>query len=138
MTEEQRYRLRNGETIVGYMRKYSGASLFYSKDSFWWNGKPIAHQYVDEWTGYRDKNNAYIFEWDIVTFKLDPDEPDQRGVVLWEKQKKRFGIRLLDGDPLFIPFVMEGIEMFNPRQIKVYTYLFINPDLMDELGLEED
>lgn len=134
---EIRYRLRNGTALAGYLREIQ-RSHFFSKDGFWWSGKGIAYIQRDEWVGYKDKNNTFIFEWDILYYKMDPDAPSKRGVVLWQKKSKCFGILDLDDLDVFIPFEMNGVTLFNPRQFEVFSHLYLNPDLMELLGLEDE
>ncbi len=135
--KEKRYRLRVNKKIVGYVKEVFGGTRFFSKDGGWWSGREIRYNKIDEWVGLQDRNGKYIYEWDIVSFKVDPDENEyRRGAILWQKNKKRFGIRQLDDD-LFIPLQIEDMQLFNPRQIKVISNLFINPDIAKELGLEE-
>lgn len=131
---EKRYRLRKAEKITGYMRKFSDTSVFYST-GLWWRGQKIEYEDIDEWTGFKDKNGRHIYEWDIIYYKIDPEDENKRGVVLWKKQEDLFGILDLDLKT-FIPLEVNGIKMFNERQMHVYTYLFINPELQKELGLE--
>lgn len=133
---EPRYRLRSGKQIVGYMRKVANSMVMYSRDSFWWTGNALEHQEVDEWTGMKDKNGKHIYEWDIVNYKIDPDGDDQRGVVLWEAQRCEFGICDINSNT-FIPLSVSGVIMFNPRQVKVFSYLFINPELQKKLGVKD-
>ena len=135
--KEKRFRLRNGQNVVGYMRKINNKSTFYSKDSFWWSGRCISYSEIDEWTGYRDRNRKLIFEWDILKFKLDPDDEPKNGVVLWQEDRSRFVIRNLD-DNFYCPFEMDGLQMFQTDDLKVFSYLFLNPDIIRELGLEEE
>lgn len=134
---ENKYRLRDGKTVLGYLRKIDGRSQFFSRDGFWWSGRPIDYKDIDEWTGFYDKNHTPIYEWDIVYFKIDPDAEDCTGVVLWETKKKRFVIRKVD-DEMYFPLVLKGIELFNSRQIKVFSYLFLNPELKAYLGLDDE
>lgn len=134
---EKRYRLRQGDHVVGYMRAIDAQSFFYSKDSFWWSGRPLEYSDVDEWTGYVDKNRAPIYEWDIIRFKIDPDGDYTEGVVLWEVTQQRFVIRHLKRE-LHFPFETDGLQLFDQRQLEVFSYLFINPDLIHELGLDDD
>jgi hypothetical protein len=134
---ERRYRLRNDNQVSGYLREIH-RSLFYSKDGFWWTGKPIAHKQRDEWVGYRDKNNQYVFEWDILYFRIDPDKAPRKGVVLWQKKQKCFGILDLEEMDVFIPFQVENLELFNPRQFEVFSQLYINPEIMEVLGLKDE
>jgi hypothetical protein len=133
---ERRYRLRNDNQLAGYLREVQ-RSLFYSRDGFWWTGKFIPYKQRDEWVGYRDKNNQYVFEWDILKYKMDPDDAYRRGVVLWQQKKQCFGILDIDDMDLFFPFQVEGLDLFNPRQFEVYSQLYINPELMETLGLED-
>ena len=135
---ELRYRLRQGNDIKGYLRKISQTMSFYSPDSFWWSGKKIEYKEVDEWTGLKDKNAKHIYEWDIIKFKLDPDSEYLNGVVLWEAQRKVFGIKdISTDDGPFIPFYVEGLKMFNESQLQVFSYLFLNPELKEKLGVTE-
>ena len=134
---ETKYRLRINDQIVGYLRKIDGRSHFYSIDGFWWSGRKINYKDIDEWTGFLDKNRTPIYEWDILYFKIDPDGKDCTGVVLWEANQKRFVIRKVDDDSYF-PFVLDGLQLFNDRQLKVYSYLFLNPDLKAHLGLDDE
>ncbi len=133
---DQRYRLRKNETVVGYMRKVGKQSYYYSRDGFWWTGAAILYDEIDEWTGLRDKNRTPVYEWDILRFKIDPDGEYCTGVVLWQADKNRFVIRKAD-DELYFPFVLDGLQLFNQGQLEVFTYLFLNPDLKQHLGIDD-
>lgn len=136
LPEEKRFRLRRGEKVVGYMRRIGQDSYFFSRDSFWWTGREIDYSQIDEWTGYFDRNKAPIYEWDIIHFKVDPEGEYVPGVVLWEARQKRFVIRKVD-EPVHFPFETDGLQLFDQRQLEVFSYLFINPELKDELGLND-
>lgn len=136
LPEEKRFRLRRDHQVVGYMRRIGSSSYFFSKDAFWWTGREISYEQIDEWTGYFDKNRTPVYEWDIIKFKIDPDGDYNKGVVLWEQRMKRFVIRQLDEVQHF-PFETDGLQLFDQRQLEVFSYLFINPDLRDELGLSD-
>jgi hypothetical protein len=133
---ERRFRLRQDAEIVGYMRKLSARMVLYSLDGFWWRGLKPEYNEVDEYTGIRDRNNRYIYEWDILEFKIDPDADYQKGVVLWEGRQKVFGIKDINQGS-FIPLFVEGIAMFNSRELKVFSHLFLNPELKDRLGVRD-
>lgn len=135
--EEKRFRLRKGEKIVGYMRKIGPETFFYSRDAFWWTGRQIAYSEIDEWTGLFDRNRKAVYEWDILRFKVDPDGEYQNGVVLWELRNERFVIRKTD-EEIYFPLEIDGLQLFDSRQLDVFSYLFINPDLIDELGLNDE
>lgn len=133
---ERRFRLRQDAEIVGYMRKLSARMVLYSLDGFWWRGLKPQYNEVDEYTGIRDRNNRYIYEWDILEFKIDPDADYQKGVVLWEGRQKVFGIKDINQGS-FIPLFVEGIAMFNSRELKVFSHLFLNPELKEKLGVRD-
>lgn len=133
---EKRFRLRIDQRVVGYKRETSPRMVFYSKNEFWWNGQEIHHKQIDESTGLFDKNRKLIYEWDIVRFKLDGETRSEEGVVLWHAKDKCFGIkRISEAD--FIPFEIEGLQLFQPSDLEVFSYLFINRDIMENLGLED-
>lgn len=133
---ERRFRLRLDQQIVGYMRKLSQSMILYSKDGFWWRGYKPEYDQVDEYTGLRDRNNRYIYEWDILYFKIDPDGEYSKGVVLWEGREKVFGIKAIE-EGSFIPLFVEGVAMFNARQLEVFSHLWLNPELKEYLGVKD-
>lgn len=134
--QDQRYRLRKNDTVVGYMRKVGKQSYYYSRDGFWWTGAVIKYDEIDEWTGLYDKNKNPVYEWDILHFKIDPDGDYCTGVVLWQANLNRFVIRKADDD-LYFPLWLDGIQLFDQRQLEVFTYLFLNPDLKHYLGIDD-
>lgn len=136
-TSDPRYRLRIATKIVGYMRKVGESMTVFSRDGSWWSGYEIAFKEIDEWTGFKDKNNQFIYEWDIVFYKLDPDDEYLKGVVLWEENAKEFGICDVEGT-CFIPLQIDGVSMFNKNQLEVFSYLFLNPDLQRRLGARDN
>ncbi len=133
---EKRFRLRKGEQIVGYMRKVSPTMILYSRDGFWWRGFAIEYDELDEYIGFRDRNNRYIYEWDILEFKIDPDGDYSQGVILWEAKEQVFGIKAIE-EGSFIPLFIDDIPMFNPRELKVYSHLYLNPELKAELKVKD-
>ena len=78
--QEQRYRLRFGNRVVGYLRRIDGTQ-FYSPDGFWWTGRELDYAQVDEAVGIRDKHRVHLYEWDIVRFRPVPEGADALGVV---------------------------------------------------------
>ncbi|MBI1317021.1 hypothetical protein GC167_09230 [bacterium] len=134
--DEIRHRLRKEHQVLGYRREIGGGMVFYSRDGFWWSGKPIPYAQLDEWVGWKDRNRQHIFEFDIIRCKLDPDADDCLAAVLWEANRKRFVLKFWEEDVHF-PLVMEGIQLFDERKLQVVSHLFLNPDLMHRLGVVE-
>ena len=85
--DEQRFRLRQGAQIVGYLR-IVGQTSFYSKDSFWWNGSSVDYSIKDAWTGMKDKNNTHLYAGDIVEFEPIPGEDVDMGALLLQEAPK--------------------------------------------------
>lgn len=133
---EKRFRLRQGDQVVGYMRQLSPRMILYSKDGFWWRGEKPEYNQVDEYIGLRDRNNQAIYEWDIVDFKYDPEGTYKKGVILWEGRQKAFGIKDLEGGS-FIPLFVDGIALFQSFDLKVYSHLYLNPELKVSLGVRD-
>lgn len=127
--------MRKGEKIVGYMRRVTKTMVLYSSDGFWWRGHKIEYTDLDEFTGLRDKNDKHLYEWDLVNYKIDPDDEYRKGAILWETRQKTFGIKDFEINS-FIPLSIDGVIMFNPRQLQVFSYLFINPKLKKALGVK--
>lgn len=137
-TNETRYRLRQGDQIVGYMRKIGRNGVYYSKDQYWWNGGAIAHRQIDEWTGLKDIDNRPIYEFDIVQFSLESDVRDRTGAVLWKPKEQQFVLRDLNDPELIVPLLVEGMVLFEPADLKFHAYFFSHPDLMAEWGIADD
>ncbi|MDA0728408.1 MAG: hypothetical protein O3B70_01725 [Bacteroidetes bacterium] len=69
--QEVRWRLRHGTRIVGYERTL-GRHTWFSRDGFWWNGGPLAFTEKDRWTGWKDRHNRWLYEWDVVDIQDKP------------------------------------------------------------------
>jgi Na+-transporting NADH:ubiquinone oxidoreductase subunit F len=53
-----------------------------------------------------------------------------------EVPEEVFGIKaIVEGS--FIPLFIDDIAMFNPRELKVYSHLFLNPELKAELKVKD-
>ncbi len=70
---EVRHRLRTGHRIVGYQRQI-GAQTWYSPDGLWWRGATIPHDLKDAGTPWKDRNNQWLYEWDVVEWKTMPGQ----------------------------------------------------------------
>ncbi|MCE2815978.1 MAG: hypothetical protein LW601_02205 [Cryomorphaceae bacterium] len=133
--QEQRYRLRFGDRIVGYLRRIEGTD-FYSPDGFWWTGKPFDYAHVDEAVGLRDKFRVHLYEWDIVRFKPIPDGAEELGVFLWNKGQKRWILRSIESE---VDYHLElgGHPLIQSSDVQLHSHVFLNPELQRVWGLEE-
>lgn len=124
-----------GAEIAGYLRDING-SLFYSRDGFWWTGRPVSYENVDEWTGWWDAQRKRIYEWDLVEYATS-DTVKELFAVLWDAGECLFGLRNLHtGD--FLPLTLRGVELFESARCRVVSYVFINPELMEEWNLRDE
>ena len=63
---EVRWRLRNGDHIVGFER-HMGGRVWSSTDGFWWRGERLTYTDKDRCL-MKDVNNQWLFEGDVVTW----------------------------------------------------------------------
>jgi len=132
--EEQRFRLRKGARIVGYQRKV-GTATFYSKDSFWWNGTALEFSSKDPWAQLKDKNNTPLFSGDIVEFEPIPGEDLDMGALLYLEDAWVLKSVTTDVEYPINPF---GISLFEGKDMRWLSYLFLNPDLAASWGIYMD
>jgi hypothetical protein len=133
--KEQRYRLRLGDKIAGYLRRIHGTD-FYSPDGFWWTGRSLKYTQVDESVEMRDRNRTRLYEWDIVRFKPNADKDEELGVFLWNKQQERWILRSIDTE-IDYHLNVNGIDLFNGSDLLLESHVFLNPDLQRAWGLQE-
>ena len=79
MTVEVRWRLRDGDHIVGFERHVEGR-VWSSPDGFWWRGARLDYSDKDRCFGVKDVNNEWLFQGDVVTWH--PHSGSIRGQVL--------------------------------------------------------
>ena len=133
--QEQRYRLRVGDRIVGYLRRIDGTQ-FYSPDGFWWTGVALDYAQVDEAVGIRDKHRIHLYEWDIVRFRPVPEGADELGVFLWNASQKRWILRSIESE-IYYHLELEGHMLFQSSDLQLHSHVFLNPELQQAWGLEE-
>jgi len=133
--QEQRYRLRNGNCVVGYLRRIDGTQ-FYSTDGFWWTGRELDYAQVDESVGIRDKHRVHLYEWDIVRFRPIPERADELGVFLWNASQKRWVLRSIESEVDY-HLELDGHMLFQSSDLQLHSHVFLNPELQQAWGLEE-
>lgn len=137
MLNEKRYRLRVDQKIVGYKRVLNESYEFYSRNGLWWSGHSLYYKQIDEYCGLMDKNNQHLYELDIIEYRLDADVPVRTGVILWHTKDECFCIKDLDESGI-LPLSVNGVMIFSPKDLKFHSYLFINPEIMDMLGIRDE
>jgi hypothetical protein len=74
---------------------------------------------------------------DIVEYSMG-DGRDLLGVVLWSKQQRCFIIKDLKNPDINVPMSVEDLDLFEPQDLKFKSYIFVNPELMVELGVRDN
>jgi hypothetical protein len=133
--QEQRYRLRFGNRVVGYLRRIDGTQ-FYSPDGFWWTGRELDYAQVDESVGIRDKHRVHLYEWDIVRFRPVPEGADELGVFLWNTAQKRWVLRSIESEVDY-HLEVDGYMLFQSSDLQLHSHVFLNPELQQAWGLHE-
>lgn len=93
--DENRFRLRKDNKIVGY-EKQVGASIFYSKDEYAWSGQTIDFIQKDRYSRVKDKNRKAIYSEDILEVKNK--ETTFCVLVVYDEQLNQFVLLSVDGE----------------------------------------
>ena len=114
------FRLRRDHQIVGYER-ISGNYKLYSLDLFHWNGKAIDSNQKDRCTGFRDKDDNWIFEQDIIR---STDYPQNTFIVTFDPLLTKFLLVETNDEVIF----EHSIELVcnDKRKVSRITFGFIN------------
>lgn len=134
--DERRYRLRAGAEIAGYLRDIHG-TLYYSRDGFWWTGRPVSYEHVDEWTGWKDAKGNRIYEWDLVEYRDIESGSSALYAVLWESTEGVFGLRHVDSGQ-FLPWAIRGVDLFDASRCAIVSHVFVHPELMAAWNLQDE
>ena len=127
-TSFQFFRIRKGDEIVGFMRYLNPSKPFFSKDKLWWNGKTIDYTEKDSYIEFDDINKQWIFESDIVEFKeIQNNDNIFKAVILFDPEETDFVAINCD------TFQKIKLDFWPKYKMNVVSYLFINPQLADEL-----
>jgi hypothetical protein len=134
---EIRYRLRRGPKVVGFMRKIGNKNFFFSPDEYWWNGKTIDHDHMDEESGMYDGQGQRLYEMDIVRYSLE-GWLDREGVIQWSAARGGFYLLDIEDPSMHIPLKLEGLSLFPMKDLKFKDHLFSQPELMAVLGVRDN
>lgn len=101
----QLFRLRQANEILGYLRLYTNGRKNYSKDQFWWGGKPIEYTEKDMHAGISDRNNRPLFEKDIVLMRssIQP-EPKCKCQMMYDAEREAFILKELESENQYALF----------------------------------
>ena len=116
------FRLRNNQQIVGYQRYVSSKKPYYSKDRLWWQAQEIKYNIKDSYAKFKDLNQEWIFENDIIELKVENEL--KKAVVLYSSA---------DQDYIAIETVtLKTIKRkkWVKNKMKKISYLFINNELI--------
>lgn len=67
-----RFRLRRNDRIVGWMREEVTGQRFYSRDGLWWSGRKIQWTHRDRCCGWRDIDDRWLHEGDLIRLSVRP------------------------------------------------------------------
>lgn len=129
-----KYRLRDKNTIVGYAEQTSEGMLFTGKHPLFWlkSGQKFTH--VDEAIGILDKLNRMIYEYDIVSYKINDKKMRREGIVLWSEEKAAFGIFDLESQHFSYFFIGEWF-LFQKDKVEIVSHAFNRPKIMAKFNL---
>jgi hypothetical protein len=118
---EERFRLRNDNKIVGFERRL-GSSNFYSTDEYSWSGKVLEGIQKDPCTGRKDINNRMIYSDDILTWVVE--NQTLYCVVHFDEVLNQFQALSMDGDEVLVDFFTNTGFSFSVKRV---SYLFVQP-----------
>lgn len=84
--QDELFRLRKGEEIIGFMRIVNGRS-FYSANGYQWTGNQIKFEDKDPFTGFKDRNDRRIFEGDVLS---STDYPANEYIIHYDPLLNKF------------------------------------------------
>ena len=113
----QLFRLRRSNEILGYLRLYANGRKNYSKDQFWWGGKPIEYTEKDMHAGILDRNNRPLFENDIVLMRsTSKPEPKSKCQIFFDPDQEAFILQEIDSENHYNLFA-GSIPLFHKNEI---------------------
>ncbi|MDO5655607.1 MAG: YopX family protein [Flavobacteriaceae bacterium] len=130
----QKYRLRDDKTIVGYAEETAEGMLFTGKFPLFWLKSKQKFSHVDQAVGILDKLNRMIYEYDILSYKINDSQMRREGIVLWSEEKLAFGIFDIESRH-FSFFFVGNLFLFEKDKVEIISHAFNRPKLMAEFKL---
>lgn len=130
----KKYRLRDEHTIIGYAEETSEGMIFTGKYPIFWLQKQQKFTHVDEAVGVLDKMNRMIYEYDIVSYKINHKKMRREGIVLWSEEKDAFGIYDVISRH-FTFFFVGDLFLFAKEKVEIVSHVFNRPELVSRFNL---
>ncbi len=132
--EGEKYRLRDGKTIVGYAEQTKDGMHFTGKYPLFWLSTEQKFTHIDCAVGLLDKLHRMIYEYDIVSYKINHREMRREGIVLWSEKKKAYGIFDIETEH-FTFFFVGDLFLFEKDKLEIVSHVFNRPQLEAKFNL---
>ncbi|TGN26306.1 hypothetical protein [Empedobacter tilapiae] len=117
------YRLRNKNKIEGFAKEENGITYFKGYNEFSWHKTPLQFDTIDIGIEVLDKRNRRLFTNDIVVYKVSTKPFLRTGSVVYESNRKEFGI--IDQHSFhFTPFFIDNLNLFEKDKLEIISHLF--------------
>lgn len=130
----KKYRLRDDKTIVGYAEETKDGILFTGKYPWFWLKSDQKYTHVDLSVGILDKMNRMIYEYDIVSYKINDMKMRREGIVLWSEEKEAFGIFDVQSQH-FTFFFIDDLYLFQNDKLEIVSHVFNRPTIEAKFNL---
>ena len=130
----KKYRLRDDKTIVGYAEETAEGMLFTGKYPLFWLKSNQKFTHVDQAIGIVDKLHRMIYEYDVLSYKINDSQMRREGIVLWSEEKEAFGIFDI-ASRHFSFFFVGNLFLFERDKVEIISHAFNRPKLMKQFGL---
>ncbi|WP_413532119.1 hypothetical protein [Empedobacter brevis] len=117
------YRLRNKSKVEGFAKEENGETFFKGYNEFSWLKTPLQFDTIDIGIPVFDKRNRRLFTNDIVLYKISTKPFLRTGIVIYESNRKEFGI--IDQHTFhFTPFFIDNLSLFKKDKLEIISHLF--------------
>ena len=130
----KKYRLRDDKTIVGYAEETAEGMLFTGKYPLFWLKSNQKFTHVDQAIGIVDKLHRMIYEYDVLSYKINDSQMRREGIVLWSEEKEAYGIFDIASQH-FSFFFVGNLFLFERDKVEIISHAFNRPKLMKQFGL---